>query len=100
METILSLYQEPYDETRPVVCFDESSKELRKHVRGPLPAIMNEITPENMNSAKEEYNRDTGGRSDPCSQIFPRALHRERLLASITTMNATGRECYTWLLNP
>jgi len=38
METILSLYEEPYDETRPVICFDESSKALRKHVRDPLPA--------------------------------------------------------------
>ena len=38
METLLSLYQEPYDESRPVICFDESSKELRKHVRDPLPA--------------------------------------------------------------
>ena len=38
MELILSLYQELYDETRPVICFDESSKELRKHVCDPLPA--------------------------------------------------------------
>ncbi|TYT60236.1 IS630 family transposase, partial [Natrialba swarupiae] len=38
METILSLYEQPYDESRPVICFDESSKELRKHVRDPLPA--------------------------------------------------------------
>ena len=38
METLLSLYQEPYDESHPVICFDESSKELRKHVRDPLPA--------------------------------------------------------------
>ncbi len=29
METILSLYEQPYDESRPVICFDESSKELR-----------------------------------------------------------------------
>jgi len=38
MESILSLYEEPYDSAQPVVCFDESSKELRKHVRDPLPA--------------------------------------------------------------
>ena len=30
METILSLYEEPDDETRPGICSDESSKELRK----------------------------------------------------------------------
>ena len=38
MEKILSLYEEPYDEARPVVYFDESSKELREHKRDPLPA--------------------------------------------------------------
>ena len=38
MEVILALYEEPYDETRPVICFDESSKALRKHLRDTLPA--------------------------------------------------------------
>jgi hypothetical protein len=38
MEDVLDLYHEPYDETRPVVCFDESNKELHKEVRDPLPA--------------------------------------------------------------
>jgi len=34
---VLKLYHEPYDEKRPVVCFDESNKELHKEVRDPLP---------------------------------------------------------------
>ena len=38
MEAVLDLYHEPYDKDSPVICFDESSKELRKHVRDPLPA--------------------------------------------------------------
>ena len=38
MEDVLDLYHEPYDETRPVVCFDESNKELHEEVRDPLPA--------------------------------------------------------------
>ena len=38
MEDVLDLYHEPYDEKRPVVCFDESNKDLHKHVRDPLPA--------------------------------------------------------------
>jgi len=45
METILSLYEEPYDETRPVICFDESSKALRKHVRDPLLASPGAVAP-------------------------------------------------------
>lgn len=38
METVLQLYHKPYDEKRPVICFDESSKALRGHKRDPLPA--------------------------------------------------------------
>jgi hypothetical protein len=38
MEDVLSLYAEPYDPARPVVCFDEASKELHAEVREPLPA--------------------------------------------------------------
>ena len=38
MEDVLDLYHEPYDEKRPVICFDESSKALRGHKRDPLPA--------------------------------------------------------------
>ena len=38
MEDVLSLYHEPYDEDRPVVCFDETNKQLLTHVRDPLPA--------------------------------------------------------------
>jgi len=26
MEDVLNLYHEPYDETRPVICFDESAR--------------------------------------------------------------------------
>jgi len=38
MEDVLNLYHEPYDEKRPVICFDESSKALRGHERDPFPA--------------------------------------------------------------
>jgi len=36
-DSILGLYHESYDETRPVICFDESNKALRGHKRDPLP---------------------------------------------------------------
>jgi hypothetical protein len=45
---------------------------------------MNEITSENRNSAKEEYNRDIGSRSNPCSQIFPRSLDGDRFFSRFT----------------
>jgi hypothetical protein len=37
MEDVLDLYEEPYDEKRPVVCFDESPRQLVAEVREPLP---------------------------------------------------------------
>jgi transposase len=38
MEDVLELYAEPYDATRPKVNFDETSKQLIKETRQPLPA--------------------------------------------------------------
>ncbi len=37
MEDVLDLYEQPYDEKRPVVCFDESPEQLIEEVRQPLP---------------------------------------------------------------
>ena len=38
MEDVLEVYHRPYDPQRPVVCMDESSKQLIAEVRQPLPA--------------------------------------------------------------
>lgn len=38
MEDVLDLYEAPYDEKRPVVCFDESPHQFIAEVRAPLPA--------------------------------------------------------------
>ena len=38
MEDVLDLYAEPYDPKRPVVCFDETSKQLVAEKRAPIPA--------------------------------------------------------------
>lgn len=37
MEEVLDIYKQPYDVKRPVVCMDESSKQLTKEVRESLP---------------------------------------------------------------
>jgi len=37
MEDVLDLYEEPYDEKRPVVGFDETTKQLIEEKRQPLP---------------------------------------------------------------
>jgi hypothetical protein len=38
MEDVLDLYHEPYDPRYPMVCFDETSKQLISETRIPLPA--------------------------------------------------------------
>ena len=38
MEDVLDLYEEEYDVERPVVCFDETSKQLVGHTRTPIVA--------------------------------------------------------------
>lgn len=38
MEDVLDVYKRPYDPARPVVCLDETSKQLIGEVRTPIPA--------------------------------------------------------------
>jgi hypothetical protein len=38
MEDVLEVYQRPHDPKRPVVCFDEQSKQLIRETRAPIPA--------------------------------------------------------------
>jgi transposase len=42
MEDILDLYKKPYDIQHPVICMDESSKQLIKETRTPIPAAPGE----------------------------------------------------------
>lgn len=37
MEQVLDIYKRPYDELHPVVCMDESPKQLVKKTRIPVP---------------------------------------------------------------
>ena len=43
MEDVLELYHEPYDPLRPVVCFDEGTKQLIGETRTPLPMRPGEL---------------------------------------------------------
>ena len=43
MEDVLALYHEPYDPQYPMVCFDETSKQLIKETRLPLPAKPSQV---------------------------------------------------------
>jgi len=52
MEDVLEVYLRPYDTTRPVICFDETSKQLLEHTRTPLPA-----RPGDLACVDDEYKR-------------------------------------------
>lgn len=38
MEDVLAIYQRPFDSQRPVICLDETSRQLVSDARSPLPA--------------------------------------------------------------
>jgi len=53
MEAILSLYAQPYDPQRPLVCFDEKLTQLLRDLRTPLP-----LTPKVGKRQDYEYKRE------------------------------------------
>jgi hypothetical protein len=69
MEDVLELYAEPYDPARPVVCFDEASKELRGEVAEPVP-------PEPGSPAKQDYEYTRHGTANLFVIVEPLAGRR------------------------
>jgi len=43
MEDVLEVYKRPYDSNRPVVCLDETSKQLIGEVQAPVPAAPGQV---------------------------------------------------------
>jgi hypothetical protein len=66
MEDVLSLYAEPYDPRRPVVCFDEARKELHAEVRPPEPAAPGR-------AAREDYEYARRGTANLFVAVEPLA---------------------------
>ena len=66
MEDVLELYAEPYDPDRPVVCFDECSKELHDHVADPIPVAPG-------HPAKEDYEYVRNGTANLFVVVEPLA---------------------------
>jgi hypothetical protein len=69
MEDVLELYAEPYDANRPVVCFDECSKELHGQVTEPVP-----VAPDR--AAREDYEYTRNGTANLF--VFVEALAGKR----------------------
>jgi hypothetical protein len=57
MEEVLEVYQRPHDPQRPLVCFDEGTKQLTKETRLPLPAQPG-------SPAKYDYEYERNGTSN------------------------------------
>jgi hypothetical protein len=69
MEDVLELYAEPHDPARPVVCFDEASKELRGDVAPPVP-------PAPGSPAKQDYEYTRHGTANLFVIVEPLAGRR------------------------
>lgn len=69
MEDVLELYAEPYDPARPVVGFDEASKELRGDVVDPVP-------PAPGSPAKQDYEYTRHGTANLFVIVEPLAGRR------------------------
>ena len=57
MEDVLAVYHQPHDPQRPLVCFDEGSKQQTKETRLPLP-------PQPGHVAKYDYEYERNGTSN------------------------------------
>jgi DDE superfamily endonuclease len=69
MEDVLELYAEPHDPERPVVCFDEASKELHGQVADPVPVAPGR-------PAKEDYEYVRNGTANLFIAVEPLAGRR------------------------
>jgi hypothetical protein len=64
MEDVLAVYERPYDSKRPVICADESNKELRKTPRGTIP-------PETGQVARLDYEYERNGTANMFMTVEP-----------------------------
>jgi transposase len=69
MEDVLDVYKRPLDPTRPVVCFDEATKQLVADVTSPLPARPGQCE-------KVDYEYERRGTANIFMQVEPLAGKR------------------------
>ena len=73
MENVLEVYHRPYDPKQPVVCMDETSKQLVKETRLPQPAAPRH--PERFDYCR----RNLRARTTPAPALSQRAKEAARL---------------------
>jgi hypothetical protein len=64
MEDVLAVYERPYDPKRPLVCVDESNKELHKTPRGSLPAEARQV-------ARQDYEYERNNTANMFMTVEP-----------------------------
>jgi hypothetical protein len=64
MEDVLAVYERPYNPKRPVVCADESNKELHKTPRGILPAETGQV-------ARQDYEYERNSTANMFMTVEP-----------------------------
>lgn len=91
MEDVLEVYARPYNPARPVVCFDEKSKQLIEEVRQPLPALPRKI-------AKEDYEYKRNGTRNLFVMVEPLAGWRKVEVTQRRTRQDYARQI-KWLVD-
>jgi hypothetical protein len=86
MEDVLEVYKRPYDEKRPVVCLDESSRQLIGEVREPRPVAQGQ-------AALYDYEYVRNGVANLCVTFEP--LGKRRHVS--VTQRRTARDFAHWL---
>jgi len=81
MEDVLEVYRRPYDPHRPVVCFDETSRQLLDQTRRPLP-------PAGERAARQDYEYVREGTANVFLSFEPLAGWRQ----AVATERRTRRD--------
>lgn len=79
MEDVLDLYHQPHDAKRPLVCFDESSKQQTREVREPVPMQPGQVT-------KYDCEYERNGTSNLFMMFAPLLAWREVKVTDRRTM--------------
>ena len=89
MEEVLAVYKRSYDETHPLICMDESSKQHLKETRQPIPA-----KPGSVEKYDTEYERN--GVSNMFMFFEPLAGKRQVVVTDQRTAVDWAHHYATW----
>jgi hypothetical protein len=91
MEAVLDLYAEPYNPSKPTVCFDETSKQLIKETRQTLPALPGQV-------ARHDYEYERKGTRNLFMFFEPQAGYRHVRVTERRTKHDFAH-CMKWLVD-